>query len=160
LNFNIREAAMRATGVLGLILLSGVCTAAPPAAADNAELKRQVMATERAFAKTMADRDYAAFGSFISEEAVFFSQSGVSRGRQSVVDAWKPLYDKPAAPFSWEPEKVEVLDSGTLALSSGPVRDPKGKVFATFSSIWRQESPGVWKIVFDKGNEVCDYEKN
>lgn len=25
------------------------------------------------------------------------------------------------APFSWEPAQVEVLDSGTLALSSGPV---------------------------------------
>ena len=131
---------------------------AAPATVDNAELTRQVIETERAFAKTMADRDYAAFGRFIADEAVFFSQSGVLRGRQRVIDAWQPLYEKPAAPFSWEPEKVEVLDSGTLALSSGPVRDPKGRVFATFSSVWRQQSPGVWKIIFDKGNEVCDYE--
>jgi ketosteroid isomerase-like protein len=154
---------MRAISVPGLVLLLGACasaSSAPPAPTDNAELKQQVVETERAFAKTMADRDHAAFGRFISEEAVFFSQSGVLRGRQRVIEAWKPLYEKPAAPFSWEPEKVEVLDSGTLALSSGPVRDPKGRVFATFSSIWRLESPGVWKIIFDKGNEVCDYEKN
>jgi ketosteroid isomerase-like protein len=150
---------MRAIKMLGLVLLLGACASTPPAPADNAELKRQVIATERAFAKTMADRDLAAFGTFISEEAVFFSDSGVLRGRLHVIDGWKPLYAKPAAPFSWEPEKVEVLDSGSLALSSGPVRDSKGRVFAIYSSIWRQESPGVWKIVFDKGSEVCDYEK-
>ena len=59
-------------------------------------------------------------------------------------------------PFSWEPEQVEVLDSGTLALSTGPVYDPNGKLIATFTSIWRQEMPGKWRIVFDKGNPVYD----
>jgi ketosteroid isomerase-like protein len=46
---------------------------------------------------------------------------------------------------------VEVLDSGTLALSAGPVRDPKGQQIGTFNSIWRREADGSWKIIFDKG---------
>ncbi len=49
-----------------------------------------------------------------------------------------------------------MLDSGTLALSTGPVHDAQGKLIATFNSIWRQEAPGVWRIVFDKGSEVCN----
>jgi hypothetical protein len=36
------------------------------------------------------------------------------------------------------------------------VYDPGGKLVATFTSIWRLEAPGVWRIVFDKGNDVCD----
>lgn len=52
-----------------------------------------------------------------------------------------------------------VLDSGTLALSTGPVRDPKGKLVATYTSIWRLEAPGTWRIVFDKGNDACDCAK-
>ena len=52
-----------------------------------------------------------------------------------------------------------MLDAGDLALSTGPVRNAAGKLIATFTSIWRQESPGVWRIVFDKGNEVCDCAK-
>ena len=40
---------------------------------------------------------------------------------------------------------------GTLALSTGPVRNPAGQPIARFNSIWRQEAPGVWRIVFDKG---------
>jgi hypothetical protein len=63
------------------------------------------------------------------------------------------------APFAWEPETVEVLAAGDRALSTGPVRNPAGKPIATFPSIWRRESPGVWRIVFDKGNEVCDCAK-
>jgi hypothetical protein len=50
---------------------------------------------------------------------------------------------------------VEVLDSGTLALSSGPVRDAEGNLIGTFMSVWRHEGPGAWRIVFDKGNPVC-----
>ena len=45
------------------------------------------------------------------------------------------------------------------ASSSGPVFDPSGKQIATFSSIWRLEAPGVWRIIFDKGNDVCDCAK-
>jgi hypothetical protein len=44
-----------------------------------------------------------------------------------------------------------VLESGTLALSTGPVVDTSGEVVGRFNSIWRLEAPGVWKIVFDKG---------
>ncbi|HZV90436.1 MAG TPA: hypothetical protein VFF34_00365, partial [Candidatus Nitrosocosmicus sp.] len=58
-------------------------------------------------------------------------------------------------PFSWEPETVEVLPSGTLALTSGPVHDPKGTLIGTFSTIWRLEPDGRWRVVFDKGCEVC-----
>jgi ketosteroid isomerase-like protein len=90
---------------------------------------------------------------------VFFSGTKVLRGKQQVADAWKRYYEGPTAPFSWQPEQVEVLQSGSLAISSGPVRDAQGKLIATFSSIWRQEAPGVWRIVFDKGNSVCDCPK-
>ncbi|HEY8023513.1 MAG TPA: nuclear transport factor 2 family protein [Burkholderiaceae bacterium] len=120
------------------------------------DVQKQVMATEKAFAKTMADRDFAGFSTFLSDEAVFFSSKSVLHGKAAIAAAWKSLYEKPDAPFSWEPGVVEVLDSGTLALSSGPVRDADGKQISTFTSIWRMDRPGVWHIVFDKGNAVCD----
>ncbi len=60
------------------------------------------------------------------------------------------------APFSWQPEVVEVLASGTLALSSGPVWDPTAKRIGTFNSVWRREPGGQWRVVFDKGCPVCE----
>ena len=135
------------------------CAVTPPRTTDSAELERQVADTERAFARTMADRNHAAFVTFLSDEAIFFTGTQPLRGRQEVADFWKRFYEKPDAPFSWKPEQVEVLKSGMLALSSGPVFDPNGKNFATYTSIWRLEAPGVWRIVFDKGNDVCDCPK-
>lgn len=124
-------------------------------AETNEELKEQVRKAETAFAKTMADRNHAAFVSFLSEEAVFFGR-GVLRGKARVAEAWKPFYDAKEAPFSWGPESVEVLDSGTLGLSSGPVLSPSGQRVGTFNSVWRREKDGSWKIIFDKGCPPCD----
>jgi ketosteroid isomerase-like protein len=126
---------------------------------SNAELKKQVAEAERAFAATMKARDHAAFKAFVADEAVFFTGAGVSRGKEAVASAWRRFYDKPQAPFSWEPQEVEVVDSGTLAYSGGPVYDPDGKVIGRFSSIWRLEAPGIWKVIFDRGAEVCDCKK-
>ena len=140
------------------LLIAGCASCATPAvpAASREELTREVEATERAFAKTMADRDFERFTTFVSDEAVFFSGEEALRGKRRVAERWAKFFQGPAAPFSWEPDRVEVLDSGTLALSTGPVRNARGKLVARFSSIWRQESPGVWRIVFDRGSPVCD----
>ena len=126
------------------------------AAETNAELREQVRKTEAAFARTMADRDAAAFASFLADEAVFLSGARATRGARDVATRWKPYFDGPRAPFSWEPEQVEVLDSGGLAMTSGPVRDPSGKRTGTFHSIWRREPDGKWRIVFDNGCPACD----
>lgn len=137
----------------GALLLAIACGAH----ADTMEdLTAQVREAERAFAKTMADRDHAAFARFLSEEAVFFSGPSPLQGKEAVAAWWKRFYDAPAAPFSWEPERVEVLQSGALAMSTGPVRDPNGKLIGTFTSVWRKEGPGVWKIIFDKGDQACE----
>ena len=51
----------------------------------------------------------------------------VLRGRPAVVEGWKAFFEGPKAPFSWQPDRVEVVHSGTLAFSTGPVFDPEGK---------------------------------
>ena len=121
-----------------------------------ADLRLEVMATERAFAKTMADRDHGAFATFIADEAVFFSGQEPLHGKQKVVEWWARYYSDPSPPFSWEPDEVEVLESGTLALSSGPVRNADGKVIARFTSVWRRTAANAWQIIFDRGSEVCN----
>ena len=127
-------------------------------AQTTAELQEQVRKTETAFAKTMADRDPKAFAGFLAAETIFMSGGRATRGAQQVIERWKGFFAGPQAPFSWEPEFVEVLDSGTLALSSGPVRDPSGKRVGTFNSVWRREKSGEWKIVLDNGCPACNCE--
>ena len=113
----------------------------------------EVRAAETAFAKSMADRNLAAFTALLADDAVFFGGKGVLRGKAAVAAEWKRFFDGPAAPFSWKPADVEVLSSGTLGYSSGPVYDPKGNRIGTFNSVWQRQGNGSWKVVFDKG---CD----
>ncbi|MEM1203011.1 MAG: nuclear transport factor 2 family protein [Acidobacteriota bacterium] len=120
------------------------------------DLGEQVREAEKAFARTMAERDHGAFVSFLAEEAVFLSRTYVSRGKQAVADRWKTYFEGEVAPFSWAPETVEVLDSGELAISTGPVWGSRGQRISTYTSIWRLEEPGVWRIIFDKGDKYCE----
>lgn len=130
-----------------LLMVAGMALGA----GDTASLAEQVRAAEAAFARSMAERDHAAFVAHLADEAIFFSERGVLRGKNAVAAAWKPFYEGPKAPFSWQPENVEVLASGALAHSSGPVFAPDGRRVATFNSIWRREADGRWRVVFDKG---------
>jgi ketosteroid isomerase-like protein len=140
---------------LALLLLTVASSAFAITREERDKREEEVRAAETAFAKTMADRDIKAFETFLADDAVFFGRARVTRGKQLTVEAWEDLYKAPSPPFSWKAQDVYVLDSGDLAHSSGPVYTPDGKQFGTFNSIWRRGQDGTWKVVFDKGCEVC-----
>ena len=79
-----RHATLAATAVSALLLCAACATTtAPPAApapVDLTALTEQVRATETAFAQTMADRDHAAFASFLAEDAIFVNGTKPIRG--------------------------------------------------------------------------------
>jgi ketosteroid isomerase-like protein len=128
----------------------------PAGAAETlAELTLQVRATEIAFAKTLADRDVKAFTRMIAPDVIWLADTTL-RGPAQVLTRWQKYFDAARPPFSWAPETVEVQEGGQLALSSGPVLDSDGKRIAIYTSIWRREPGGEWRIIFDRGSPVCD----
>jgi ketosteroid isomerase-like protein len=149
---------MKALVSLASIALAALMALAPPAQAapheSNATLADQVRAAETAFAKSMADRDLAAFTRMLAPDAVFVQDPDL-RGPAAIVAAWRGYFDGPTAPFSWAPDTIAVLDSGHLALSSGPVLAPDGRRIGTFNSVWRRERDGKWLIVLDHGCPAC-----
>jgi ketosteroid isomerase-like protein len=149
----MRRSLLKAVA-LALAAAASAAARTGPASESREQLAARVRAREQAFAKTMADRDHAAFAGFVSEEAVFVGRT-VRRGRRDVVEGWKPYFEGARAPFSWQPETVEVIDSGTLALSRGPVFDEQGQRSGTFTSTWRREPDGEWRVVLDSGCPPC-----
>jgi ketosteroid isomerase-like protein len=136
------------------------CTPMPPtpsttATVDVEALQRDVRATEIAFARGMAERDFAAFERHLSPYAVFWAGHRVLRGKATVLAEWRRFYEGAHAPFSWQPDEVVVLGDGSLAQTTGPVRDADGKPVARFRSVWRREPDGRWLIVLDRG-EAAD----
>jgi ketosteroid isomerase-like protein len=149
----------RFVGAIALSLAVALIAGASVAQTVAATPGDQVAQIERDFARSMADRNHAAFIGFLSEQAIFFDGTSVLRGKAAVAAAWKPLFEASAAPFSWAPDAVEVLADGSLAHSSGLVRDPQGRPVARFNSVWRLESGRHWRIVFDKGSPLTDADR-
>jgi ketosteroid isomerase-like protein len=139
---------------LSLVAAGPVATIVGAHTQSGRPLKDVVADAERSFAGTMASRDLAAFATHISPEAVFFSNADGTqalRGKTAIVEGWKRLFEGPSAPFSWSPDTAQVLDSGTLAMTTGAVRDPKGQITGRFSSVWRLDADGRWRVIFDRG---------
>ena len=133
-----------------LLMVLAVSTASF-AGEGAASPEEEVRATEIAFARTMAERDPAKFASFLDPEAVFLGGNEIRRGAENVAEGWRAYFEGAQAPFSWEPERVAVVASGGLAVSTGPVRDPAGKQIGTFVSTWRKDAEGKWRIILDSG---------
>lgn len=137
----------------GMLLL---CVASGAAAAeDPGRLADEVRATEVAFARSLANRDVKTFRAMIAPDVIWLADVPL-RGPDQVLTRWQKYFDAPQAPFSWAPELVEVQEGGKLALSTGPVMDAAGKRVGTYTSIWRRETSGEWKIIFDRGCPACD----
>ena len=148
--------------VLGGLFAALVAAAVPRVSAepDIGALRLQVDAAERAFAQSMADRDHAAFCTWLSEHAIFYGGAAPLTGKAAVAAGWKAFFDTAQAPFSWSPDRIDVLHDGSLAHSSGLVRNPAGKAVGRFNSVWRQEAPGTWRVVFDKGSPLTEAERS
>jgi len=121
----------------------------------NEEIAAQVRQRETEFAKTMTDRNFDEFSDFVSEEAIFLSRDKSLYGRDEITNRWKNYYESDKAPFTWQPDIIEVLPSGKLAISIGKVF-VEGKFVSRFSSTWRLETDGKWRVIFDHGYKICE----
>lgn len=127
-------------------------------AARTEELRR----TELAFAATVREDKPEAFTALIAEDAVFLGSTEVYRGRAAIADAWKGFFGAGRPDFEWHPETVELSADGELGVTRGPwvirSRDKDGKPVeesGTFSSTWRRQADGSWRILFDAGCAPC-----
>jgi len=148
-------------------LLAGQPAAADESAALDAasreRLTEQVRRAELAFAATVAQKRPQEFAAMVAVDAVFLGARGeVARGRDEVVAAWQGLFAVDAPEFRWHPEIVELSGDGTLGLTRGPWtmrgRDAEGRPIergGTFTSIWRRQPDGSWRVVFDAGCSGC-----
>lgn len=151
--------------IVELLWLILVCGAAGPGAARAQQIppeagpspKQELRAAEIAFARTVAVRDRAAFLALVAEDAVFLSPAPLV-GQAAIEKAWAPFFVADGPVLEWKPEIVELQPGGTLGITQGPyqltIRGEDGTPQVrkgTFTSIWRREEGGGWRIIFDSG---------
>lgn len=120
----------------------------------------QVWQREQAFARSVRAHDAAAFRGLLAEDTVFDANGAHPlHGPSAIAAAWAPMIAGRTMQLDWQPEHVVVSADHRLALSSGPylltTTDQAGHaqtMLGHFSTTWRRDHGGTWRVQFDGGN--------
>ena len=156
---NLRNlSAACAIGVVLALALPGA--QAPPANLQAAA--DQIVKSDAAFALSVAQKDRTKFLSFIAEVTTFNGGTANElRGRDAVMKAWADFFAPDGPTLTWTPTRGEVIGAGDVGYTTGRSvfrqKDASGKVAerrGQYLTVWRKQSDGSWKVVFDTGSTL------
>ena len=140
-----------------LLLLATLC-ATPAFAADQksatgADLLVQL---EADFAKAVAEHGHAAFVTYFADDGVELEEGGGIATRDAIRQ--QPAWPEGTS-LTWTPVKADMSASGDLGYTYGNYvfksKDKEGKpvtYYGKYTSIWKKQKDGSWKVVVDMGN--------
>ena len=119
------------------------------------DYKAEILEAERAFAESaQANGVPAAFLEFAGDSVAIKRGGKVLVGRQAVIDAYADF--SPTANLSWEPDFIDVSESGDMAYTYGKFQftdvDNAGAEIMRegyFHTVWKRQNDGSWKYVYD-----------
>ena len=149
----------------GLILFSFSATLAlaqKPASQDSGHYAAiaDLIQAEAQFQQAREQRGMAGWLSFFAQNAINLAPGArITRGkpamRKQLAASWNPNLR-----LTWQPEQVEVSNSGDMASTAGywqlydkqkanspPIDTGK------YLTVWRKQQNGAWKVIADIGNE-------
>jgi ketosteroid isomerase-like protein len=140
--------------ILFLLLITACSTT--NSTTDLESLKTEVMQAEKEFNDVAEEEGIAkAFAAFAAENAVIQRRGELIKG-QAAIASWYENNSNPDATLSWEPDFIDVSQSGDLAYTYGKFEfsypDSTGTKITssgTFHSVWKRQADGSWKFVWD-----------
>ena len=139
-----------------IVIISTSCTNAKKRNVSNS--KREIIETERKFAQMAQDEGIQkAFLHFAADDVVLLREDRLIKGKDSLVIYYKNMKSpSPNTSLTWKPDFVEVSSSGDLGYTFGKyvysVIDSTGKKqtsIGVFHTVWKRQSDGNWKFVWD-----------
>jgi ketosteroid isomerase-like protein len=143
--------------LLLLLLFAATSVAAKQESPKGADLLRQLEAN---FAADVAQHGHDAFLTYFAEDGVELVDGG---GINTKDDMRKQLAWPEGTSLTWTPVHAEMAASGDLGYTYGnyiyTAKNKEGKLVANYgkyTSIWRKQKDGQWKVVVDMGNSSPD----
>jgi ketosteroid isomerase-like protein len=146
-----------------LLLIAAVLTvvfavphATPGSTKDNADTLRQL---EADFMKATAEHGSQGYISYYADDAVEVPNGeGLIHGKANIAKTMAFLDDK-TNHLTWTPVGADIAASGDLGYTYGTYeftskgKDGKPVVdHGKYTSIWKKQQDGSWKVVLDMGN--------
>ena len=136
-----------------LLLLAAPAFAKKDKSAQDADLLRQL---EADFAADVAKHGHDAFLTYFAEDGVEVVDGGGFNTKEEMRK--QPPWPE-GTTLTWTPVKAEMASSGDLGYTYGNYiytsKNKDGKLVASYgkyTSIWRKQKDGQWKVVVDVGN--------
>jgi ketosteroid isomerase-like protein len=146
-----------ATILLLLLLLTAASVGTKQKSLKGADLLRQLEAN---FSADVAKHGHNAFLTYFAEDGVELVDGG---GINSKDDMRKQPPWPEGTTLTWMPVKAEMASSNDLGYTYGnyvfTAKNKEGKLVANYgkyTSIWRKQKDGQWKVVVDMGNSSPD----
>jgi ketosteroid isomerase-like protein len=141
--------------VAGMLVLPGILRSNSPVK-PTAEMLKQL---EGEFMKTAAEKGSQGYMSYYADDAVEVPNGAASiRGKAEIAKGMNFLDDKNNQ-LLWTPVGADISTSGDLGYTYGTFefhsKDKDGKAvvdYGKYTSIWKKQSDGSWKVVLDMGN--------
>ena len=134
-------------------LLSTSSFATKQKSAQGADLLVQL---EADFAKAVAEHGRAAFVTYFADDGVELEDGGGIATRDAI--SKEPAWPEGTS-LTWTPVKADMAASGDLGYTYGNYvfksKDKEGKpviYYGKYTSIWKKQKDGSWKVVVDMGN--------
>ena len=139
------------------LCLSAASSSTKQKTAKGEALLRQL---EAEFAADVAQHGHDAFVSHFAEEGVEVVDGGGFNNKDAMrkQSAWPD-----GTTLTWTPIKAEMASSGDLGYTYGnyiyTAKNKEGKTvtsYGKYTSIWKKQKDGQWKVVVDVGNSSPD----
>jgi ketosteroid isomerase-like protein len=148
---------MKRIAVAILLLLAAASFATKQKSPTGSELLVQL---EADFAADVAKHGHDAFLTHFAEDGVEVVDGG---GFDTIEDMRKQPHWREGTTLSWTPVKAEMAASGDLGYTYGNyvfvTTNKEGKPvtnYGKYTSIWKKQKDGQWKVVVDMGNSSPD----
>ena len=123
---------------------------------DLQSLKNEIIETEKAFAQMAKDKGVSpAFTYFAADDGVLMRNNQIIEGKAEM-EAYFAKQTLEDVKLEWEPDFVDVSESGDLAYTYGKytfsARDTSGQLIESkgiFHTVWKKQPNGEWRFVWD-----------
>ncbi len=140
-----------------LLLIAASSIATRQKSAKGVDLLRQLEAN---FAADVAQHGHDAFITYFAEDGVEVVDGGGFKTKEEMHQE-KPWPE--GTTLTWTPVKAEMSASGDLGYTYGnyvfTAKNKDGKLvenYGKYTSIWKKQKDGQWKVVVDMGNSSPD----
>lgn len=124
---------------------------------DHAANQLELIAVDKAFSAMSEEKGMkTAFIEYLDSNGVLLRPNHMPIIGANAID-YLVQQDDTNFTLSWEPQHAEVSQSGDLGYTYGVYAMRPGSkdtvIYGSYTSIWKKQQDGKWKLVLDTGNE-------